>query len=120
MYNKITVVRDGQTNVFLPKNGYHGFTRQRAVKIYNIQEEDIMKKTLKKVLCLALAVVMVFSLAACGGKENETAKEYTYNTALADFPTNWSPFQNQTATDSEIMDYITYPFYVLDYNETKD
>lgn len=79
-----------------------------------------MKKTLKKVLCLALAGVMVFSLAACGGKEDETAKEYTYNTALQDFPTNWSPFQNQTAIDSEIMDYITYPFYVFDYNDTKD
>ena len=80
-----------------------------------------MKKTLKKVLCLALAAVMTLSLAACQGPtEPQDNATYTYNSALADFPTNWSPFQNQTAIDSEILDYITYPFFVFDYNETKD
>lgn len=95
-----------------------------------------MKKISKRILALILASCMVFSMAACGNKEEaapdstensqseaevaEDDAEYTYNTALADFPTNWSPFQNQTATDSEILDYITEGFYVFDYNDTMD
>ena len=45
---------------------------------------------------------------------------YTYNYAMADFPTNWSPHTNQTAIDTEIMDYIVAGFYTFDYNETYD
>ncbi len=80
-----------------------------------------MRKMLKKALVLTLAAAMTLSLAACGGDDNKKDDaKYTYNTALSVFPTNWSPHQNQTATDSEILDYITEGFYSFDYNETKD
>ena len=81
-----------------------------------------MKKTLKKVLCLALAGVMVLSLAACQGptEPQDNNATYTYNTALQTFPTNWNPHIYQTATDAEILDVISEGFYSFDYNETKD
>ncbi len=83
-----------------------------------------MKKTLKKVLVLALAASMALSLAACGGdKDNGGADAdatYTYNVAMSVFPTNWNPHVYQTATDAEILDYISEGFYSFDYNETKD
>ena len=83
-----------------------------------------MKKTLKKVLVLALAAAMALSMVACGGdKDNGGADEnatYTYNTALTVFPTNWNPHTYQTTTDNEILSYISEGFYSFDYNETKD
>ena len=89
---------------------------------------------MKKLLSLVLAVVMVLGLVACGGNTPETtdpagttapstpvaADTYTYNYAMAEFPTNWNTHTYQTATDAEILDYITSGFYVFDYNETKD
>lgn len=103
----------------------------------------------KKVLSLVLALVMVLSLAACGDNDtdpdtgtpntgtpntstpapgnssdesgdNGNAATYTYDYALAEFPTNWSPFMNQTSTDSEILDYIVASFWTFDYNDTMD
>ncbi len=81
-----------------------------------------MKKTLKKLVCLALAGVMVLSLAACQGPTNpETPNAtYTYNSALTVFPTNWNPHTYQTATDANILDYISEGFYTFDYNDAKD
>ncbi len=80
-----------------------------------------MKKTLKKVLCLGLAAMMVVSLAACTpGDQNGTDGTYTYNSALSTFPTNWNPHTNQTAIDSEILDYISEGFYSFDFNDAKD
>ncbi len=79
-----------------------------------------MKKFCQRVFVLLLTFTMVFSLTACGEDKETDADTYTYNTALADFPTNWSPFQYQTAIDDEILNYITEAFYVFDYNETKD
>lgn len=84
-----------------------------------------MKKTLKRVLVLALAAAMTLSLAACGGGEQNNGGEaadatYTYNVAMSVFPTNWNPHVYQTTTDAEILDYISEGFYSFDYNETKD
>lgn len=104
-----------------------------------------MKKISKRILALATASVMVFSLAACGNKsENPPADDttpadtntessatgtdgeqpqdsYTLNLALADFPTNWNPHQSQTATDSgEMGDYLAEYLYTFDYNDTMD
>ncbi len=95
---------------------------------------------MKKLLALLLSLAMVLSLAACGGNNAETtapaAEEtteaatepaveaapatYTYNYALAEFPTNWNYHTYQTATDAEILDYISAGFYSFDYNETLD
>ena len=76
---------------------------------------------MKKLLSLVLAVVMVLGLVACGGnggsettaptETNPTvAGTYTYNYALAEFPTNWNYHTYQTATDAEILDYISSGF----------
>ena len=79
-----------------------------------------MKKTLK-IMALVLALVMVFAcLAGCKKPaKNDVAATYTYNYAMSEFPTNWSYTNNQTATDSEILDYISAGFYTFDYNESK-
>ena len=36
----------------------------------------------KKILCLLLAVVMVLSMTACGGKDTPEAKEYDGNALM--------------------------------------
>jgi len=91
----------------------------------------------KRILALVLALVMVVGvLAGCSKKKptndptaptttkpttgTTTPATYTYNSATSEFPTNWSPTNNQTATDSAILDYISDSFYTFDYNETKD
>ncbi|MBQ8881188.1 MAG: hypothetical protein IJ030_03315 [Oscillospiraceae bacterium] len=72
---------------------------------------------------IALILIPILMLTA-GCKKKPAAQDpnptYTYNYALATFPTNWSPTSNQTATDSELLDYISDSFYVFDYNEAGD
>ncbi len=90
---------------------------------------------MKKLIALLLALTMVLSLAACGNNTPaettaapaettapvaEEAATYTYNSALSEFPTNWNYHTYQTATDAEILDYISDGFYIFDYNETMD
>lgn len=65
-----------------------------------------MKKTLKRVLVLALAAAMTLSLAACGGKDNAADASYTYNVYMEASPTNWNPHTWEMNADSEIMSYI--------------
>ncbi len=102
-----------------------------------------MKKISKRLLALLTASVMVCSLAACGGKDKEPADDttptstntestptgtdeaaadsYTLNLALADFPTNWSPHQQQTNTDAgDMLYYMEAPLYTFDFNDTMD
>lgn len=103
-----------------------------------------MKKISKRLLALLTASVMVCSLAACGDKDKEkpaddttptstntestptgtdeaAADSYTLNLALADFPTNWSPHQQQTDTDaSSMLYYMEAPLYTFDFNDTMD
>lgn len=90
---------------------------------------------MKKLIALLLAAVMVLSLAACSSETTPAATDapatnateapsapdtYTYNTALSEFPTNWSPHSNQTSVDSEILSYVSAGMYVFDYNDDKD
>jgi len=72
-----------------------------------------MKKTLALILALCLLLGSFTALA-------ETEDSYTYNQAVAEFPTNWSPFQNQTATDSSLMGWLENGFYDFDFNEDMD
>ena len=58
---------------------------------------------MKKMLAIALALCMILSCMAALAEA--PAATYTYNVAMAEFPTNWSPFQQQTATDSSITDW---------------
>ena len=73
---------------------------------------------MRKLLSLVLALCMMASLTAAFAEE--TAPTYTYRTAAAEFPTNWSPFQQQTATDSSVTDWLYSAFYEFDFNEDKD
>ena len=90
-------------------------------------------KEMKKLIVLLLALTMVLSLAACGNTPAEETEApvveteapeapatYTYNYSLSEFPTNWNYHTYQTATDADILDYITAGFYTFDYNETLD
>lgn len=45
---------------------------------------------------------------------------YTYNAAIATFPTNWSPALEQTSEDGTLMGYLVAPLYSFDYNDTMD
>lgn len=96
----------------------------------------------KKILALLLALVMcVGLLAGCGNNDADvtnspdasntgdpsntgdvvtTNDTYTYNYAMSVFPTLWNYFTYETATDAEILDYITDGFWSFDYNETMD
>ena len=65
-----------------------------------------MKKTLKRVFCLALAGVMTLSLAACGGTDSKKDASYTYNTYMEASPTNWNPHTWEMNADSTLMSYI--------------
>ena len=71
---------------------------------------------MKKILALVMALCM---LLACTAVAEEEAT-YTYNTYMSEFPTVWSPFQQQTNTDSELMSYLGDGFYDFDFNETYD
>ena len=72
---------------------------------------------MKKLLTLLLAMCMVLSVAAFA---EEAAPTYTYRTAAAEFPTNWSPFQQQTNTDSSLLQWMENVFYGFDFNEEQD
>ncbi|MBO5323488.1 MAG: hypothetical protein J6A88_05250 [Oscillospiraceae bacterium] len=76
---------------------------------------------MKKILAIVLAVMMIMTVfAGCQEQQASGAITYTYNYAMSEFPTVWSPHTYQTATDGEITDYISTGFYAFDYNETKD
>lgn len=75
---------------------------------------------MKKTLSIVLALALVLSCCSFAMAESTEEASYTYNTALSDFPTNWSALQNQTSTDSEILDYISAQFYTFDYKDMDD
>ena len=88
---------------------------------------------MKKLIALLLALSMVLALAACNNapadeteapvqetEAPEAPATYTYNYSMSEFPTNWNTHTYQTATDADILDYITAGFYTFDYNETMD
>ena len=74
---------------------------------------------MKKALAFLLMLCMLFTSVAMAETE-ATEPSYTYNSAVSEFPTNWSPHSNQTATDSDILDYIRNGFYTFDFNEDLD
>ena len=70
---------------------------------------------MKKLICLVSSALTAFCLVSAPAEGT-----FTYNTAQAVFPTNWSPFQHQTAADGDILSYISSGFYTFDYNEEED
>lgn len=86
---------------------------------------------LKKLLALALAVMMTLSMVACAGNSDnqettgetnpeasntpEVEKTYTFNDYLTACPSNWNELTYQDANDTEIMDYIQGSFFTYDF-----
>jgi len=66
------------------------------------------KVALSLMLAASMAATTLGSTAVFASDATTTESEsYTYRYALADFPTNWSLHDNQTQTDSEIMQFST-------------
>lgn len=62
------------------------------------------KVALSLMLAASMAATTLGSTAVFASDATTTESEsYTYRYALADFPTNWSLHDNQTQTDSELM-----------------
>ncbi len=76
-----------------------------------------MKKL--KLLSLVLAMVMVlsFALTACGGSSEPENKEptYTYKTYTSVSPSNWNELTYEDNNDTQIMSYISSPFFEFDF-----
>ena len=103
---------------------------------------------MKKLLALVLAMIMVLSLVACGGKNNtqnnaqnntqnntqtETQKptegtevsayvpkQAEYNTTTTTMPSNWNEFTYADNNDTQIMSYIGSSFFNYDYKFEDD
>lgn len=70
------------------------------------------KVALSLMLAASMATTTLGSTAVFASDATTTESEsYTYRYALADFPTNWSLHDNQTHTDSELMQYLEAGFY---------
>ena len=61
---------------------------------------------MKRTLSLVLALSMLLCGVAFAEDTAAPEESYTYNLALSEFPTNWSPHNQQTATDSEVTKFI--------------
>jgi hypothetical protein len=80
---------------------------------------NMRKVALSLMLAASMAATTLGSTAVFASDATTTESEsYTYRYALADFPTNWSLHDNQTHTDSELMQYLEAGFYSFDYNDT--
>lgn len=75
---------------------------------------------MRKTLALILSLCLLLGTTAITMAEQPAEATYTYNFAVSSFPTNWSTFQNQTATDNDILDFLGSGLYSFDYNETMD
>lgn len=73
---------------------------------------------LKKLLSLLLALAMVFSLAACGGEE-EQEESYTYRYTGESIST-WSPTDWSTASEGDLVSFTASALYDFAMNTTKD
>lgn len=86
-------------------------------------------KTLRSLLAMLLAVVMVLSIAGCKpatsnptdgtnsteGTVGEVDKEYTYKTYTSLSPSNWNELTYQDNNDTQIMSYIGSSFFAYDF-----
>ena len=76
-------------------------------------------KTLRSVLAMLLAVVMVLAIAGCKPEtppvQEEAKKVYTYNTYTALSPSNWNELTYQDSNDTQIMDYLGSSFFSYDF-----
>ena len=102
----------------------------------------MFKTRMRKALSLVLAASMVFSMAACGKKDDNNAEQnqtqnnevstgdtgstgtednaqsvetptYTYNTYSTSLATNWNPHTWEVNADDEVLGYVSSPFCTM-------
>lgn len=78
------------------------------------------KRALSMMLAASMTAAMIGGQTAAFASEASDSESYTYRYALPEFPTNWSVHDNQTQTDSELMQYLVAGFYAFDFNEDRD
>ncbi|MBR0136954.1 MAG: hypothetical protein IJM15_00885 [Erysipelotrichaceae bacterium] len=74
---------------------------------------------MKKLLAVLVAVMMVFSVSACG-KKVEDPTGYTYHTYSTSLGTNWNPHSWETSGDSGILGYLQTPFVDMSILDSKE
>ena len=95
----------------------------KFINILLMKGNETMKtnKTLRSVLAMLLAVVMVLAIAGCkpseqgGNVEQVKLKQAEYNTYTAVMPSNWNEFTYADNNDTQIMNYIGSSFFEYDY-----
>jgi len=78
-----------------------------------------MNKNLKSVLSVVLCLVLCASMFVASA-EQVAPKQAEYNTTTSVMPSNWNEFTYQDNNDTQIMDYITSPFFAYDYKFEDD
>lgn len=101
--------------------------------------------SMKKLLALALAAAMVFSIVACTPKDDTTTagpqgtttngspvdpnkpyqwvddgKSYTYNTYTTVMPSNWNQLNYKDENDSTLISYFNSDFFTYDFKFDED
>lgn len=100
--------------------------------------------SMKKLLALALAAAMVFSIVACSPKDESTngstngtttgsqqdpnkpyqwvddGKTYTYNTYTTVMPSNWNELNYQDENDTDLISYFNSSFFTYDFKFDED
>ena len=80
-----------------------------------------MNKKLSSIIALILCLVMVvLSLASCGGVPEADLKQAQYNTTTITMPSNWNELTYADNNDTQIMSYIGSSFFDYDYKFADD
>lgn len=73
-----------------------------------------MKRT-KIIVALMLVLVLSFSVALTGCKDNGDGKSYTYNTYVSTLPSNWNELDSTDSNNDNIMSYLGSAFFEYDF-----
>ncbi len=82
-----------------------------------------MSKTMTKIVCLVLSVMMLCatlaSCASCNPAEDNTAT-YTYKSYTTALGNNWNPHTWETNADDSILSYVSSPFITMEAKDTEN
>ncbi len=82
-----------------------------------------MSKTMKRIVCLVLAFVMLAAIAvtaiSCAKDETKTST-YTYKSYTTALGTNWNPHTWETNADDSILSYVSAPFITMEAKDTEN
>lgn len=114
------VVNEGDTIPDGPSGWFLGSDLYKSLSDYNTTVDDDADNDADPIDKKAGATADMSVWGYYIKQELSGGDGYTYTYALSDFPTVWNPFTYQTATDDEILSYVTDSFYTFDYNDAKD